>query len=81
MSLFICPHVIPLQNVFFLILYIICVVEYFLMDVFTTINVHTDNLKNHFCNFQIKGELWLKMNLWSNKTLVPSQPFSEILSS
>jgi len=25
-----------------------------------------------------KVELWHKMNLWSNKTLVPSQPFSEI---
>jgi len=26
----------------------------------------------------IKGELRRKMNLWSDKTLVPSQPFSEI---
>jgi len=26
----------------------------------------------------LKGELWRKMNLWSNYTLVPSRPFSEI---
>jgi len=26
----------------------------------------------------VKGELQCKMNLWSNKTLVPSQPFSDI---
>jgi len=26
---------------------------------------------------QDKGELWHKINLWSNNTLVPSRPFSE----
>jgi len=26
----------------------------------------------------IKGQLRCKMNLWSNSTLLPSQPFSEI---
>jgi len=26
----------------------------------------------------LKGELRHKMNLWSNKTLVPSRPFSDI---
>jgi len=33
--------------------------------------------KTFFAAF-IKGELWHKMNLWSNYTLVPSRPFSEI---
>jgi len=28
--------------------------------------------------FFLKGELRRKMNLWSNKTLVPGQSFSEI---
>jgi len=28
----------------------------------------------------VKGELWRKMNLWSNKTSVSSQSFSEICS-
>jgi len=29
-------------------------------------------------NRRVKGELWCKMKIWSNKTLVPSQSFSEI---
>jgi len=35
---------------------------------------------NFYCKTGVwlKGELWCKINLWSNKTMVPSQPFSEI---
>jgi len=39
---------------------------------------HEDrNIPYYFAQI-IKGELWRKMNFWSNKTLVPTQPFSEI---
>jgi len=42
---------------------------------------HRINIKKgdfHYTRVDVKGELGCKMNLWSNKTLVPSQPFSEI---
>jgi len=49
-----------------------------------TANVKTNHMSCHNkdisnnVKFALEGELHRKINLWSNKPLVPSQPFSEI---